>query len=114
MWNQLPYIFVKFSPAFPKLLQVLFLYKVIDFGGSLLKAFQDDSNEQVQEYQWHHQEVAEEEDHCVLCATLLCLVAVRYEICITKIIFVIALEKYGFLSGRVRHNIIPCFSCCAS
>ena len=37
------YIFVKFSPAFSKLLQVFFLYKVVNFRRGLLKAFQDES-----------------------------------------------------------------------
>jgi esterase/lipase len=37
------YIFVKFSPSFSKLLQVFFLYKVVNFRRGLLKAFQDES-----------------------------------------------------------------------
>jgi hypothetical protein len=105
------YVFVEFGPAFSKLLEVLFLNKVVNFRRRLLKAFQDNSDEEVQEYQRHHQEVAEEEDHRVLCAALLSLVPIRYKVSITEILFVIALKKYGFLSCGVHHNCIPCFSC---
>ena len=61
--NESSSILIELDPAFSEIFNVLLLYKIVGFVIRLLKSFDDDSDEYVEEEKGYEQEVCHEERH---------------------------------------------------